>query len=89
MLIQKKKGIFFLIQSQPHQESPRCSREEKGPGSILLLEDIKKEQTGAAQGGHDGPRERRAATELLTFGNAARWPRASPVPIRGRARGRK
>lgn len=88
-LCSSQKGDFFSHPAPAPSEPPRCSREEKGPGSILLLEDIKEEQTGAAQGGHYGPREHRAATELLGFGSPARWPRASPVPIRGWARGRK
>lgn len=91
-----QKGIFYFFfwcpSSHPEPAPPRDSevlQGEKGPGSIPLLEDIKKEQPGAAQGGQHGPREQRGAVELLTFGNRGRRPRASPVPIRGWARGRK
>lgn len=45
-----QRGTVFithhLVQTQIHQEPPRCPKEEKGPGSILLLENIKSKQMG-------------------------------------------
>ena len=45
----------ILSQTQICQEPPRCPKEEKGPGFILLLEDIKNEQTGRERGGMRWP----------------------------------
>lgn len=88
-----KGGFFFvtrcLSRTRICWEPPRCPEEEKGPGSISLLEDIRNEQTGREQGGHNGLCEHQGATKPLTFGNRAGWPTASPIPIRGRLRGRK